>query len=327
MEVAFEKEIELISKISNDKRGPIKASDILNLGIHYKTILELEKKEILIRIKNGYYALKTDSLTEEELVCGLVPGGVFTMDTALYYHGYIDKCPKAWSIAVSKNVSKSRFNVSYPSIIPYYTEPRVLDIGAKDIPCSNGIYRIYTKDRLICDILKYENRLSYTVFQKALRSYLKDEEKQIEDLLLFSIERKVQKKVKDLILPWIPKRELEQEKKDIQKVNNDKDEDTVPPIESEEDIAKAIYDIEKNDNIHRLHEVINNKSINGVKVWKPLKEIYEKANDIPNLSGLESLKDSEEGKAVLKFITPIYISIISDEVFFGDWMPDLGRFL
>ena len=57
---------------------------------------------------------------QEEIILGLFPDGILCMDSALYYYGYIEKRPYEWSIAISKNTSKSRFRMEYPVVKPLY---------------------------------------------------------------------------------------------------------------------------------------------------------------------------------------------------------------
>ena len=85
---------------------------------------ELERKNML-------YKLADFNLSEEELLSGLFPDGVLCMNSALYYHGYIDYAPANWCIAISKDTSKSRFKIEYPYVKPFYMEESQLFIGAE----------------------------------------------------------------------------------------------------------------------------------------------------------------------------------------------------
>ena len=150
-----------------------------------------------------------------------------------FRHKYIDKKPDAWRIAVSKNTSKSRFINPPVPIEPYYTEERVLPIGAVEcVLQKNGIrieneglpekedaagegvlsksedaaadsMRIYGIDRLICDVLKYEEKMDRGDFKTAVRAYIDDERKDIAKLLSYAKERKVLKKVQSMIGVWL----------------------------------------------------------------------------------------------------------------------------
>ena len=62
---------------------------------------------------------------------------------------------------------------------------------------------IYSKERLICDVLKYENRMEREDLQKALRAFLSDKEKDIAKLLVFAKERRVLSKIRNQIGVWL----------------------------------------------------------------------------------------------------------------------------
>lgn len=98
---------------------------------------------------------------------------------------------------------KSRFKMDYPKVIPYYTEPEALALGATKIEINDLTFGIYDKERVICDCLKYEGKLEHEIFKEALQSYIKDEEKDISMLMEYARARKVVSKVQSLIGVWL----------------------------------------------------------------------------------------------------------------------------
>ena len=139
----------------------------------------------------------------EEIILSLFSDSVLSMESALYCYHYLSEKPFRWTIAVDKNTSKSRFKIEYPLIQPYYTEPEVLTLGTEKIPFGNGEMNIYCKERLICNVLKYEDRMDRMNLQQALRAFLADKEKDIAKLLDFAKERKVLSKVRNQIGVWL----------------------------------------------------------------------------------------------------------------------------
>jgi hypothetical protein len=93
--------------------------------------------------------------------------------------------------------------MEYPKVIPYYTEPEAMKIGASRITISGYEFNIYNKERVICDCLKYESKMDRQIFKEAVQSYIKDPEKDISILLEYAAERKVVKKVQSLIGVWL----------------------------------------------------------------------------------------------------------------------------
>ena len=192
-----------IEKLVNEKDGIVKTADLYTLGIDYRRIQSYVKQGILKRIKSGYYQLEDNQQTEDETILRLFPDGILTMESALYAYGYLNKKPYAYQIAINKNTSKSRFKIKYPFVQPYYTEPLVLEMGVTEINFAKDKMKIYTKERLICDCLKYEDKMDREDLKKALKAYIKEPDKDIMQLLQCAKARKVIQKVQSRIGMWL----------------------------------------------------------------------------------------------------------------------------
>lgn len=198
-----EEVLQIIEKVLDENKGIVKKEQLTRLGIDSKRIMSLVNARTLVRIKNGYYTDRIDRFSEEELVAALFPDGLLCMESALYAYGYLKEKPFAWTIAIDKNTSKSRFKMDYPKILPYYTEPEALQIGASTISLGEATFGIYDKERLICDCLKYEHKMEREEFKAAIQGYIKDEDKDISLLMEYARERKVVKKVQGMIGVWL----------------------------------------------------------------------------------------------------------------------------
>ena len=194
---------DVVLKAIDENGGIVKKEQLGKLGVDYRRIVELLNSGDIVRVKNGYYTDKLERFSEEELVAALFPDAKLCMESALYAYGYIDQKPYGWRLAIDKNTSKSRFKMDYPKIVPYYTEPEALDIGAATIELHGATFGIYDKERVICDCLKYEGKLEHEIFKEALQSYIKDEEKDISMLMEYARARKVVSKVQSLIGVWL----------------------------------------------------------------------------------------------------------------------------
>lgn len=198
-----EEVLQIIEKVLDENKGIVKKEQLTRLGIDSKRIMSLVNAGTLVRIKNGYYTDRIDRFSEEELVAALFPDGLLCMESALYAYGYLKEKPFAWTIAIDKNTSKSRFKMDYPKILPYYTEPEALQIGASTISLGEATFGIYDKERLICDCLKYEHKMEREDFKAAIQGYIKDDDKDISLLMEYARERKVVKKVQGMIGVWL----------------------------------------------------------------------------------------------------------------------------
>jgi predicted transcriptional regulator of viral defense system len=201
-----EKKEALVEKLRQEMDlhgGLMKTSQLYELSMDYRKIQQFVEEGILERVKNGYYSIGFTGISEESMVSRLFPDGVLCLETALFYHGYLETRPACWQIAVDKNTSKSRFKMNYPPVQPYYIEPDILLVGASEFPLGDGKMFIYDKERLICDCLKFEEKLEREVLQKSLRCYIEEPDKDVQKLLEYARFRKVTQKVQNRIGVWL----------------------------------------------------------------------------------------------------------------------------
>jgi predicted transcriptional regulator of viral defense system len=201
-----EKRAEILDKISQiceENHGIAKASELSEAGIDYRKLQSFVEEGRLLRVRNGYYQMARVTTGEEEIILGQFPDGVLTMASALYVYGALNAKPFQWSIAVDKNTSKSRFKMEFPNVAPYYTEPEVLSLGVTEVPFGGGSMKIYEKERLVCDCLKYEEKLEREELQAAMRWFIDGKDKNIEKLLIYARARKVLSKVQNRIGVWM----------------------------------------------------------------------------------------------------------------------------
>lgn len=201
-----EKKEALIEKLNQEMEkngGIMKTSQLYELPMDYRKIQQFVQEGILERVKNGYYSIGFTGKSEESMVSGLFPDGVLCLETALFYQGYLETRPACWQIAVDKNTSKSKFKMNYPPVQPYYIEPDILMMGAEEISLGEGKMFIYNKERLICDCLKFEEKLEREVMQQSLRKYIDEPEKDAQKLMEYAKLRKVTQKVQNRIGVWL----------------------------------------------------------------------------------------------------------------------------
>lgn len=196
-------DLERIEKLADENGGIVKTADILALGIDYRRLMSFLEDNSVRRVKNGYYTTDRMPFTEENIITSMFPDGVLTMESALFCYGYLKQKPYGWSIAINKNTSKSRFNLDYPVVTPYYTEPKVITDGVTETQLGSGKMKIYTKDRLICDVLKYQEKMSREDFISGVFAYIRDPEKDEEKLMEYAQKRKVMAKARSMIGVWL----------------------------------------------------------------------------------------------------------------------------
>lgn len=183
----------------------IRTSELKQIGLYSKSIADLVQNGYLERVKQGYYRITehTENDSEAKLIGKLYPDGVVCMTSALFYYGYSDRTPLNWDIAIDRNVSKGRFNIDYPYVKPYYIDKAHLMYGITEANYEDCTLQIFDRDRLICECIKYENKMERETYNKAIISYINDTGKNITNLLEYAKKRKIHKKVRERIGVWL----------------------------------------------------------------------------------------------------------------------------
>ena len=196
--------IEYYKGIFDRYGGMMRTTQLASEKVFYQQRERLIEAGFVEKIRRGYYQWITpDDFSETGTIVRLFPDAILCMDTALRYYGYSDRTPGEWHLAVSKDSGKSRFKIDYPFVKPYYMEPSVLELGLTAGEMDGHSIRIYDKDRVICDCLRYRNKMDREIFNKAIQNYVNDPGKSIPKLLEYAEPLRVKKIAKDLIGVWL----------------------------------------------------------------------------------------------------------------------------
>lgn len=198
-----EQQLQAIYEMIEEKGGIAKTAELSTLGIDYRRLQQFVSEGRLERVRSGYYSIGFREKSEESMIPVLFPDGVLCMESALYYYGYLKERPYVWHIAIDKNTSKSRFKMDYPIVQPYYSEPPVLKLGVTSIEIAGIPMKIYEKERVICDCLKYEDKMDRVCLKRGLLGFLADGNKDIARLMKYARERRVVEKVRNRIGVWL----------------------------------------------------------------------------------------------------------------------------
>ena len=197
-------DVQNMKEIFEQHGGIMRRTELTQEKIYYSEIAYLIKEGLIEKVRTGYYQwIDSDNLSEAVTIARLFPDGILCMDTALRHYGYSDRTPAEWHIAVSKYSNRTRFKIDYPFVKPYFVAPDVLEIGLCEQEIDGNKVRMYDKERVICDCLRYRNKMDKEIFNKAIQGYVSDTSKSIPKLMEYSVPLRCQKLVKDLIGVWL----------------------------------------------------------------------------------------------------------------------------
>lgn len=158
------KDKDIIYKTFKKNGGILRTWELNDLGLSSRQINKLIENGDIRRIKRGYYELENYIYPEEVVIARLFPKTVIFLESALMIYGYTDRIPSSWQIAVDRNSEKTQYNIEYPLIDIFYMEPRLLEVGVDVIKIEGVDIKVFNRDRTICDVLRYENRLERSIY-------------------------------------------------------------------------------------------------------------------------------------------------------------------
>lgn len=192
--------LDAIKNVVKNNGGIVKTSQLNEIGIENYEIARMCDNGELERVKHGYYQLANRTeISEEKMIATFLADGIVCMESALFYYGYSDKTPLVWTIAVSRNISKSKVKIENFPCKVYFVQDDKLEIG-KTKGIFNGVeLAVYDRERTICDCFKYKSKMDNEVFNKAINAYVADDKKNLRNLSKYAKEMKVYKKVTELM--------------------------------------------------------------------------------------------------------------------------------
>lgn len=134
-------------------------------GSDYQIKKRLNNKE-LFKIEAGVYA-DTDMVSDIAVIASKYPNAVVTMNSAFYYHDLTDSIPQRIHIATKRNARALR-DVRIKQI---YVDDSIFDIGIEKMKYRDGNIRIYNKERMLVELLRFQNILPKDYYKEIQSNY------------------------------------------------------------------------------------------------------------------------------------------------------------
>ena len=198
-------DIDKLKKRFRDSNGILKTVSLTEMKLDSRAIGKLVDEGVLVRVRNGYYRLAGARKSESDaaLIASLFPDAVVCMYSALFHWGYSDRTPLAWDLAVDKNTFRGRFDIPDLAIVPWFLTAESVSLGVTRGKFDGVPLRVFDRDRVICDCLKYENRMERETFTKAVQGYIADPKKNVANLLEYAKRRRVTGRIRDVLGVWL----------------------------------------------------------------------------------------------------------------------------
>lgn len=159
------------------KGGYIRMKDIKAGSFRTSEIKQLVDDGILDKIKAGLYRLSNLEYPPNVNigfvdVTKAIPGSVICLISALSYYGLTTFNPPHIYVAIPNKRSASK--ILFPPVKFFYFRDRFYSPGIETIATLYGNINIYGKEKSICDMFRYRNKLGEDIAIEALKNYIRE---------------------------------------------------------------------------------------------------------------------------------------------------------
>lgn len=134
-------------------------------GSAYQISKAVQRGE-LYQLEKGVYS-DEEYVTTLEIVTKKYPNAVMTMDTAFYYHGLTDVIPDDYCMATVESSSAYRDT----RIRQMFVREDIFDYGVITIEHQGVNFKIYDRERMLIELLRFKNKLPYDYYKEILHNY------------------------------------------------------------------------------------------------------------------------------------------------------------
>lgn len=138
---------------------------IKKYGNNY-ALMNALKNNTIYKIKPGIYSTNKD-IKSLDLFIKEHKNVIFTMESAFYYLGISDDIPDKYVIATDKDSTKYKNK----DIVQYFMNNGLTNIGICTIKHSGIDIKIYNKERMLIELVRYKNKLPYDFYKEIVNYY------------------------------------------------------------------------------------------------------------------------------------------------------------
>ena len=145
-----------------------KYSELLKKGI-YNSDIDIKKaitNEKLFKTDLGLYSDKKIN-SKLEIMSKKYENYIFNSDSAFFYHGLTDNIPSKYYIASKRGSQK----IKNEDIVQTFMDDKYFEIGDTFIFYNNVKLRIYDKERMLIELVRNKNNISYDMYKEIINNY------------------------------------------------------------------------------------------------------------------------------------------------------------
>jgi len=170
--MAGTKALEQAERIFFFNGGILKTTSALKLGIHPRTLYEMEKSGLITKLSRGLYRLaQLPRLTNPDLaiISLKIPKAVICLNSALAFHKLTTRAPDKIHLAIKKGSEPPR--ISHPRIRLFWFSAFTFLEAIETYEIDGIPVRVYSPEKTIADCFKYRNKIGLEIAVEALKLY------------------------------------------------------------------------------------------------------------------------------------------------------------
>jgi predicted transcriptional regulator of viral defense system len=188
---------DLVKRLLKQNRGILSSGEAKEAGVAYKTLQRMFQDGEIEKLEQGLY-MDPDQMEDEYLLTQYrCKKGIFSHETALYFHDLTDRTPFRLILTIPSGYN-TRFLKEKEKYKFFYINDKLHTLGriTMETPFGHQVH-VYDKERTICDSLKKKDQLDTDLVNEAIKRYMKtpgaDYSKLLEYAEVFNIKDMVRK--------------------------------------------------------------------------------------------------------------------------------------
>lgn len=185
-----------IEKYIQENDGIFTRSDALKIGISSSSFAKYIHENEMLKVSAGIYAPYTSTIDEFSLLQKRYPKIIYSGMSALYLHRLTDKIIEDIEFTVPKGYRIRKETINQPFVFHIENNLNLFEIGNTYIQTMFGNKVLcYGAEKQIVEMIRKRNNYDSETFIKAIKTFLRRQDKNMTFLFEYAAMRKVENKV------------------------------------------------------------------------------------------------------------------------------------
>ncbi len=185
---------EYMYELLQENNGYLFTAQVEKSGISRTYLAKFVTENDLEKVVKGIYIAQDTWLDELYILQLCNPKIIYSGETALYLQGMVDREYSDICITVPPRFNQTRLRSK--GVVVHQEKQELYQLGVIEVETNYGnIVRTYDKERCICDVIKYRRKIEVQQFQTAIKSFMRDKDKDMSKLMYYGEQLKIQDEI------------------------------------------------------------------------------------------------------------------------------------